>query len=125
MLKSDRIPKDFEKDTVYDFMKSPTYNWRKFLARVGPYLVVKFMHPLTSEDRDRVLILDDSLFSRNRGEAVELLAKVKDNNTGRYFKGFRILTLGWSDGGSFMPLAFSLLSSKKDKPLSGGGSKYR
>ncbi|MCQ2010320.1 transposase [Sporolactobacillus sp. STSJ-5] len=114
-LESDRLPKDFEKDTVYAFLKSPTYNWRKFLASVGSYLIAKFLLPLTSDDRDRVLIFDDSLFSRNRSKAVELLAKVKDHTTGRYFKGFRMLTLGWSDGGSFMPLAFSLLSSKNDK----------
>lgn len=114
-LESDRVPKDFEKDTVYALLKNPTYNWRKFLASVGSYLVVKFLLPLTSENRDRVLIFDDSLYSRNRSKVVELLARVKDHTTGRYFKGFRMLTLGWSDGSSFIPLAFSLLSSKKEK----------
>lgn len=114
-LESDRVPKDFEKDTVYDLLKNPTYNWRKFLASVGSYLIVKFLLPLTSDSRERVLIFDDSLFSRNRSKVVELLAKVKDHTTGRYFKGFRMLTLGWSDGTSFMPLAFSLLSSKNEK----------
>ncbi|WP_130859979.1 IS4 family transposase [Gracilibacillus phocaeensis] len=114
-LESERVSKDFEKDTVYEFLKNPTYNWRKFLSNVGSNLVMKFLLPLTSEDRDRVLIFDDSLFSRNRSKAVELLARVKDHTTGRYFKGFRMLTLGWSDGASFMPLAFSLLSSKNEK----------
>lgn len=28
-------------------------------------------------------------------------------------KGFRLLTLGWSDGNTFLPLAFTLLSSEK------------
>ncbi|WP_286171353.1 IS4 family transposase [Lentibacillus populi] len=111
-LESERIPKHFQKDTVYDLLKNPTYNWRKFLACVGSYLVIKYILPLTSKDRDRVLIFDDSLFSRNRSKVVELLARVKDHTTGRYFKGFRMLTLGWSDGATFMPLAFSLLSSK-------------
>ena len=55
-LESDRVPNDFEKDTVYTFLKNPTYNWRKFLVSVGSYLVVKFLLPLTSENRDRVLI---------------------------------------------------------------------
>lgn len=114
-LQSDRVPNEFEKDTVYEFLKNPTYNWRKFLVSVGSYLVVKFLLPLTSEDRNRVLIFDDSLYSRNCSKAVELLAKVKDHTSGRYFKGFRMLTLGWSDGSSFMPLAFSLLSSKKEQ----------
>ncbi|MFT8312876.1 MAG: hypothetical protein ABF633_01325 [Clostridium sp.] len=28
---------------------------------------------------------------------------------------FRLLTLGWSDGNTFLPLAFTLLSSAKEK----------
>uniref|UniRef100_UPI00389B2EE7 transposase n=1 Tax=Viridibacillus soli TaxID=2798301 RepID=UPI00389B2EE7 len=31
----------------------------------------------------------------------------------RFYKGFRMLTLGWSDGCTFMPIDFSLLSSVK------------
>jgi hypothetical protein len=30
----------------------------------------------------------------------------------RFYKGFRMLTLGWSDGSTFMPLDYALLSSK-------------
>src|SRR4051812_38594658 len=30
----------------------------------------------------------------------------------RFYKGFRMLTLGWSDGATFIPVDFSLLSSK-------------
>src|SRR5690625_3354679 len=33
----------------------------------------------------------------------------------RVYKGFRMLTLGWSDVATFMPIDFSLLSSKKSK----------
>ncbi|RDW22183.1 hypothetical protein CWR48_00295 [Oceanobacillus arenosus] len=33
----------------------------------------------------------------------------------RFYKDFRILTLGWSDGASFMPNDFSLIHSKKSK----------
>jgi hypothetical protein len=31
----------------------------------------------------------------------------------KFYKGFRMLTLGWSDGSTFIPVDFSLLSSKK------------
>ncbi|WP_459771532.1 transposase, partial [Alkalibacterium sp. s-m-28] len=65
------------------------------------------------EDNERVLILDDSMFSRNRSKKVELLAKNYDHASGKYMKGFRMLTLGWSDGFTFIPLAKSFLSSKK------------
>lgn len=62
-----------------------------------------------------MLICDDSTYDRNRSKAVELLSRVWDHITGAYVKGFRILILGWSDGATFLPLAFSLLSSKKQK----------
>jgi hypothetical protein len=73
------------------------------------------LEPLTGPDRTKVLIVDDSLFSRNRSKKVELLARVFDHTQHRYVKGFRKLTVGWSDGASFIPLAFSLLSSKDPK----------
>jgi hypothetical protein len=63
----------------------------------------------------KVLILDDSLFSRSRSKAVELLANVHDHTTGKFVRGFRMLTLGWSDGNTFVPLCFSLLSSHNQK----------
>ena len=67
-----------------------------------------------------MLILDDSLYSRARSKAVELLANVHDHTTGKFVRGFRLLTLGWSDGNTFVPLyfvplCFSLLSSHKQE----------
>ncbi|WP_131820603.1 transposase [Desulfoscipio geothermicus] len=44
---------------------------------------------------------------------MELLAKVNDHTTGKFVRGFRMLTLGWSDGNTLVPLCFSLLSSHK------------
>ena len=62
-----------------------------------------------------MLIADDTLYSRDRSKRVELLARVHDHNTGRYVRGFRMLTLGWSDGNSFVPMMLSMLSSAKEK----------
>lgn len=44
-----------------------------------------------------------------------MLANVFDHTSGKSVKGFRMLTLGWSDGHSFVPIDFSLLSSSKPK----------
>lgn len=101
------------KDTVYRFLNSSRYNWRRFLLLLGCGLIESKLNPLTDEDREKVLIVDDALFSRSRSKAVELLAKVYDHTTGKYVRGFRMLTLGWSDGNTFIPLCFSLLSSAK------------
>ena len=60
-----------------------------------------------------VLILDDSVVKRNRSKSVELLARVYDHVEHKFQKGFTLLTLGWSDGYSFIPVGFNLLSSAK------------
>jgi hypothetical protein len=115
ILESGRIQGAPAKDAVYNLLNNPTYNWRKFLILLSRNVIVSRLIPLVSKDRERVLIFDDSLFSRARSKAVELLALVHDHTTGMYVRGFRMLTLGWSDGNTFIPLAFSLLSSEKKK----------
>jgi hypothetical protein len=102
-----------KKDTAYRFLNSCRYNWRKFVLLLGATAITRFIAPLTSEDRVKVLIIDDSYYDRSRSKKVELLSKVYDHVTGKYVKGFRMLTIGWSDGATFMPLSFSLLSSAK------------
>lgn len=105
----------FAKDTIYRFLNSSRFNWRKFLFSLSSTIIRDSVVPLTSSDREKVLIFDDSLYSRNRSKAVELLAKVYDHVEHKYVRGFRMLTLGWSDGNTFLPLAFSLLSSAQEK----------
>jgi len=56
------------------------------------------MDVLTSEKREKVLIIDDSTYDRSRSKVVELLAWVHDHNANRSLKGFKLMTLGWSDG---------------------------
>ena len=100
----------FAKDTFYRLMNSSCINWRKFTLQLGKAVIQKIV-PLTSESRRNVLIIDDSLFSRARSKNVELMAKVFDHVEHKYTRGFRLLTLGWSDGNSFLPLSHCLLSS--------------
>lgn len=58
-------------------------------------------------------MLDDSVIKRNRSKKVELLAKVYDHVENKFQKGFTLLTLGWTDGYSFIPVGFNMLSSAK------------
>ncbi|PPA87573.1 hypothetical protein C4A76_11655 [Brevibacillus laterosporus] len=102
-----------DKNTVYRFLNSSRYNWRKFLLLLSSSIIRTNIDPLTQEDRVKVLIVDDSLYSRARSKVVEFLANVHDHTTGKYVRGFRMLTIGWSDGSTFVPLCFSLLSSSK------------
>lgn len=105
----------FSKDVIYRFLKSVYFNWEKFLILLSSSIILNTIYPLTSKERTNVLIVDDTYYSRNRSKKVELLSKVRDHTDGRYKKGFRLLTLGWSDGNTFIPVAFNLLSSPNQK----------
>lgn len=100
----------FGKDAAYELLRNPRHNWRKFLLALTA-IMVRFFAVLTDNDREKVLILDDSTYDRSRSKKVELLSWVHDHNTGRSLKGFKLMTLGWSDGNSFLPLDFVLCAS--------------
>jgi hypothetical protein len=115
LLESAAAPEGIGKDPAYRLLNSVTANWRRFLLLLSTRVIVQRLLPLTDETTTKVLIADDTLYNRDRSKRVELLARVHDHNTGRYVRGFRMLTLGWSDGNSFVPMALSMLSSAKEK----------
>jgi hypothetical protein len=100
----------FKKNAAYELLKNPRYNWRKLLSGLAVQMARVFFL-LTSQEREKVLIFDDSTYDRSRSKVVELLAWIFDHNSGTNLKGFKMLTLGWSDGASFLPLDFILCSS--------------
>jgi len=102
------------KDVVYDFLNSSRYNWRRFTLLLCSQICV-LIKSLLDDSSEEVLVFDDSTYDRSRSKKVELLSKVYDHCTGRYLKGFRLLTLGWSDGNSFLGIDFALLSSANEK----------
>lgn len=102
------------KDAVYRFLNHSGFAWRRFLLNLSAETVSK-TDSLTSNKRVSVFIVDDSMYERNRSKSVELLARFKDHARNCYYKGFRMLTLGWSDGHTFIPIDFSLLSSSKSQ----------
>lgn len=102
------------KDAYYRFLNNPKYSWRRFLLKLSLKVTDTFDH-LTSDKRVRVFIIDDSILSRPRTKNAELLARVFDHTARRFVRGFTMLTLGWSDGYSFVPVDFAMLSSAKNK----------
>ena len=106
----------FSKNTVYRFLNSMSYNWAKLLTLISTE-VINFVNATTSKEHCNVLIIDDSFYDRNRSKKVELLTRVFDHSAHKYVKGFKMLTLGWSDGNTFIPAAFSLLSSRKESNI--------
>lgn len=106
----------FARDVVYRFLNSVHINWQRFLYLLSAKVINHHIDPLTADNRADAFVIDDSFYSRTRSKAVELLSWVKDHADGnKNKKGFRMLTLGWTDGNSFIPVAFNLLSSADSK----------
>ena len=114
-LLTGRNTPNFAKDTVYRFMKMVQINWIRFTTILASRIIKEAIVPLNSEERVNVLIIDDSMFERNRSKKVELLTKVYDHAKHKYLLGFRMLTLGWSDGSTFLPVNSILLSTENKK----------
>lgn len=107
----------FAKDTVYRFMKMIQINWIRFTTLLASRIIKDAIVPLDSKERTNVLIIDDSMFERNRNRSkkVELLAKAYNHANHRYRFGFRMLTLGWSDGSTLLLPINSVLHSSENK----------
>ena len=105
------------RDTFYRFLSQTRYNWRRLLWRVSQTMITE-LNRLTGPRTDRVLVIDDSPYKRDRSKAVEYLGRQYDHSSGRFYRGFRLLAAGWSDGHSFVPVAMELLTNAdRDKRI--------
>lgn len=110
----EKIP--FEKDVIYRFLNKASINWELFLTRLSCEVIPE-VDRLTSEQRRTALVIDDSPYYRNRSKKVEMLSRCFDHVTHKFYKGLTLLTLGWTDGNTFLPVSFRLLASGEDKNL--------
>lgn len=115
---------EYSKNTVYRLLNDARINWQKFVTLLSSLIVKEFFSELTNENRKDVFIIDDTLFDRSTSKKTEMLAKVFDHCSMKFKKGFRLLTLGWSDGNSFLPVDFTLLSAAEDNNLLFEGKMY-
>lgn len=110
-MQSQKAP-EFKKDTVYRMENADYIDWKRFTTLVSADIVKETIDPLTSDSRRSVFVVDDSIYDRNRSQKVELLTRRYDQANHQYVKGFRMLTLGWSDGVTFLPVNSCLLSTE-------------
>lgn len=108
---------NFGKDAVYRFLNSMYINWQAFLLKLSGTIINQNLVNLTSEKRVNAIVVDDSFYGRLRSKNVELLANVNDHASKgkKYKRGFRMLTMGWTDGNTFLPLSFNLQSSENQE----------
>lgn len=118
-IRTNTFKTSFSKNTVYRFLNSAKTNWLRFTTMLSEMVVNQFMRNLTSEQREDAFIIDDTLYAKAGYKKSELVSKVFDHVTMKYKKGFRLLTLGWGDGNSFVPINFSLLASSNEENVLG------
>jgi len=109
-LNSKKKDTAFSKNTYYRFLNESRYNWKRFITLLA-VKVTAYFDSLTKPERVVSLVLDDSVIPRERSKHVELLSRVYDHVIGKTVKGFNMLTLGWTDGYSFVPVGFNMLAS--------------
>lgn len=109
----------FSKNTFYRFQNSVKTNWTRFTSLLAAAVIHTAVKPLTDDSRKNVFIIDDSLYRRTGYKHTELASKVFDHTDGKYKKGFRMLTLGWSDGNTFIPVNHCLLASARSENILG------
>ena len=103
------------KDTFYRFLNSCNINWRRFVHLLAGKIIHEKLKNLTNQERVNVFIVDDTLYERKRSFKVELLSRVYDHCQKVFTNGFRLLTLGWSDGNTFIPVDTQPLTSENEK----------
>ena len=109
----------FSKNTFYRFLNSAKTNWLRFTSLLAADIVNHDIKGLTNDSRKNVFIIDDSLFNRTSCKKTELGSKVFDHTDMRFKKGFRMLTLSWSDGNTLIPVNSCLLASAKTTNIIG------
>ena len=117
--KTGSFKEDFSKNTVYRFMNSVKTNWLRFTTLLASDIINNELKDLTSETRKNVFIVDDSLFNRTSCKKTELGSRVFDHVDMTYKKGFRMLTLCWSDGNTLIPVNSCLVASSKESNVIG------
>ena len=121
--KTGSFKESFSKNTFYRFLNSPKTNWLRFTTLLSKK-VADTIEPLTSEDRVNAFVVDDTLFERTSCKKTELGSRVFDHTSMKYCKGYRLMTVGWTDGNTFLPVNSCLLASSKESNLIGPIGKY-
>lgn len=101
--------------------------WMTFFLSIANQMI-QFLNGLTSDERKTAFVVDDTFYGRPFDKKVELCSNVYDHaSKGAKFKsGFRLLTLGWTDGSTFVPVAFrhtflssslTIVVSRSERPI--------
>lgn len=113
LVKSGICPEN--KDAYYSIKNDERIDWRSLLILFAK----RFMFLVNSRDsmqKDgiKALIADDSPLHKT-GKKMEKISRVHDHVTNTFILGFKILVIGYWDGGSFIPIDFSIHRERGSK----------
>lgn len=109
-----------KKDAFYRLKNSSNICWRLILWMFSMKFIklIKQQTPSTN-GTPKCLIFDDSMLEKT-GRYIEKVSRMFDHVSKRFLLGFKLLTMGYWDGTSFIPLDFSLhreKGSNQNKPF--------
>ena len=110
--------KNFTAKTGRNVLNDGRINWQKLVCLAAVKLI-SVLKPVIDRRRRLALIVDDTLMARSCSKKTELLAKVYDHDKHEFLTGYRGLTVGWSDGNTFLPVNFALMPTKKKENMIG------
>ncbi len=107
----------FNSRTARNVLNDGRINWQKLLC-LAAVKIITFLRSLIDQRRRLALIIDDTLITRPYSTKTELLTRTFDHDH-QYVTGYRNLTIGWSDGNTFLPVNLALMSTRKKANLVG------
>lgn len=97
-----------KKDVFYDFLNNSKVQWRRIMKLFFKQILTLIL--AKSEDKNdgpKFLVVDDTILGK-LGKKIEFIGKVYNHCSHVYELGMKVLTLGYTDGKSFLPIDFSI-----------------
>jgi len=97
-----------KKDVFYSFLNNAHIQWRKIMLLFFKQIITLIISQSEEEgDHPKFLVLDDTFIGKT-GKKMEFMGKVYDHSSHTHQLGMKVLTLGYTDGKSFLPIDFSI-----------------
>ena len=101
-----------QKDVYYEIKNNEKINWRQLLYLIAMRFIYLINHrEELKKSGVKALIFDDSPEEKT-SKKTEGVSVINDHVTGRFILGYKLLVCGYWDGGSFIPIDFSLHREK-------------
>lgn len=113
MIKANIAPEN--KDAYYTIKNNEHIDWRKLLVLFAKRFGFLINRRNTMKKTGITALIGDDSPLQKTGKKTENISMVHDHVTNTFILGFKILVVGYWDGGSFVPIDFSIHREKGSK----------